>query len=319
MNNPGRKGSGIGVPKRPKMPVMPVCYGGRTIASRLGRSPRRPASEPYPRGTNFEPENPAMLAIILVVGLANLVLGYTAAMLLGYGPPLPLALGIGAPWNAALGPSDRATPSAAASQTVAFDRLILAFRKRSRGITQAATIENRLRELPANPDSAAVQQSVEELLIDCQNYLAEQRAAWESPAQPAVPLAENIEAARLRQAARVESLLAALEKPSADEPAQTVPWLLQQVHSLIAGWHQLRDDLQALFLPALRQTGSLESVGEPLTSDAFCGLPNRIGLEIAFETWQRTNVPGRAIVVRSGRCWIWTASMPSMRGVLARS
>ena len=156
-----------------------------------------------------------MLAVILVVGLSNLVLGYLMAVLLGYGPPHLLPFGyaagpgvsaIAAPAATALAaesvaesvaesaaesvaaPDPTAAPAETADEpaapapvadddTLLGDLVLKLHAVVTKAIGRIIEIEARLRESAKNPDEATAKSCLDELLLGGQTYLAAQRKA----------------------------------------------------------------------------------------------------------------------------------------------
>jgi diguanylate cyclase (GGDEF)-like protein len=263
------------------------------------------------------------LAVILVVGLSNLVLGYLMAVLMGYGPPhlLPFGYAVGPGVSATAAPAatapvaesagapdptaapaetagEPAAPAPAADDDTLLGDLILKLHVAvTKGIGRIIEIEAQLRESATKPDGATVKGGLDELLVDCQNYLTEQRKAADefhgqvSPANERTILAEQVEITRLEQAAQVESLIGSLQHLELSDPADATQWLISSIGRLSADWHKLRDAFAAAFLNVARRKGNLEQIAESLKTDPLTSLPNRIGLEVKLEEWRRA---GRA-------------------------
>lgn len=261
-----------------------------------------------------------MVILILIVGINNLLLGYAAAVWLGYGPPSGAGVDLilrlwpvnAAPWPAArmpepiapLVPKRRAertaelkapatSPAASDAAPPPIEMLVYDLNRAVLNSTAKLTdIDTRLRTVQGQADLATVGQSVADLLADCESYLSEQSQATErfhgraGELGPLGALAEQIEIANLELSAQIETSISHLRQMSLQsDPAVTADRLLTEIHELRVARHRLRDQQDQAFLAVVRQEDQWAALDTLLKTDALTGLPNRVGLEECLEQW----------------------------------
>ncbi len=173
---------------------------------------------------------------------------------------------------------------------------------------QLVACEIRTRANAELRDAEALKRLIDELRSLNQDWLDKQTAAADTLTQRAGRLgdhekaAESLEQVLLDQAAQIRTACAALE--SLDPAAEAVTSskkLLEQIATLLAHAHALRDGMLELLATLLRSGEGLNALAQVVQGDSITGLPNRVGLEVLLASWfasddQRTR-PLSAVVI----------------------
>jgi GGDEF domain-containing protein len=159
---------------------------------------------------------------------------------------------------------------------------------------QLVQIDERLRSRDACPEREALGPVLAQLQKVNQAWLAdhgqalEQLAGSRSELGKYAPLAEQLEALLLQQAAQIESTCTNLAELSAAPDARALRLQVQQeVCRVLDLVHRLRDELHAVLLAIVLEEGWLASLDRKLLLDPVLQIPNRVGLVAALERWWR--------------------------------
>jgi len=157
---------------------------------------------------------------------------------------------------------------------------------------RTADIDTRLRAVQGKSDAETIRRCRDELLEDCQAFLAEHGQAADRFGQRIDELGElralgdRIEMANLEQASQVETTINNLQSMDFEpdlEAANTR--LLEELKNLRVARHKLRDDQERAFLAIARYENRLDGMEKRMFNDALTRLPNRIGLEATLWQW----------------------------------
>lgn len=163
---------------------------------------------------------------------------------------------------------------------------------------RATEIDTRLRQAWGHLDAGIIQRCVDELITDCEIYLAEQREAAQQLRDrigelgELASLGEEIEMANMQQAAQIETTLSNLRHLDLQSDLQgAATHLLSEIHRLRVARHKLRDSQEIAFLTIARYENRLEKIERQLFNDALTRLRNRVGLEVTLHQWWRQGRP----------------------------
>lgn len=266
-----------------------------------------------------------MVALILIIGIVNLALGYGLAIWLGYvqmpalsvgwslrrasapAPGVPaasVAVPAAEPLRADKPPPPAVEPpasEAAEEEPWTLDethveasvlRLNLAMVRSMRKLTE---IDAQLRACSGEYDRRSLEQCAENLLADCQIYLAEQGEAVEgfhsragelSALEALTSLVEQIELTNLEQSAQIETTISNLQHIDFDAGLEAAAKrILDEIDGLRAARHRIRDGQESAFVTIARQQGRLAEIDAHVRTDPLTGLPNRIGVEATLAAW----------------------------------
>jgi two-component system cell cycle response regulator len=159
---------------------------------------------------------------------------------------------------------------------------------------RATEIDTRLRLMGRRVDAGTVQRSLDELITDCELYLAEQRDGAErlhsriGELGELKWLGEEVETANLEQAAQVETTLGNLRDMDfqADLEAAAAR-LVTEIGHLRQARHKLRDSQEKAFLVIARYENRVDKIEKQLLNDPLTEIRNRIGLETVLWEWWR--------------------------------
>ena len=153
-------------------------------------------------------------------------------------------------------------------------------------------IDTRLRAVQGESDTETIQKCRDELLEDCQAFLAEHGQAADRFRERIEELGElralgdRIEMANLEQAAQVETTINNLQFMDFESDLEAAnERLLEELKNLRMARHKLRDDQERAFLAIARYENRLEAIEKRMFNDALTRLPNRIGLEVTLWQW----------------------------------
>jgi diguanylate cyclase (GGDEF)-like protein len=255
------------------------------------------------------------IILTFVVGVANLVLGYVSAVLLGYGPRT-----LHEAWAACAGtPPARWTDPALVDAMV--DRLATEAEEANQAAKQAskppppeATLRDvvlSLRDdLPKNeaklidvdtalrsaaPTAETNQAQVQAVQENCQTYLdtlGKKSAEIQSQLAllgPFKPIGQQIDMALVEQSTQIDAAVRNLAQSDVtSEPATAASYLKREVVAMVGLMHQLRDYLATTFMDIVWQDKRLRETAESETLDELTEVPNRIGFELALqERWEQ--------------------------------
>jgi len=157
---------------------------------------------------------------------------------------------------------------------------------------RTADIDTRLRAVRGKSDAETIRRCRDELLEDCQAFLAEHGQAAERFGQRIDELGElkalgdRIEMANLEQGAQVETTINNLQFMDFESDLETANTrLLEELKNLRVARHKLRDDQERAFLAIARYENRLDGMEKRMFNDALTRLPNRIGLEATLWQW----------------------------------
>jgi len=157
---------------------------------------------------------------------------------------------------------------------------------------QLIGIESRSRALLASADSAGLKLLADDLQAENQAWLEKQTAAAGMFTQRSGRLGDQeasalqLEQTLLDQAAQIRAanqLLESLHFP--DESETSGKQLLEQLHTLLAAAHTLRDHMLDLVATLLRAGERVGDLGEAGRLDKETQLPSRLGLEAVLSSW----------------------------------
>jgi len=153
-------------------------------------------------------------------------------------------------------------------------------------------LDTRLRAVQGKSDAETIRKCRDELLEDCQSFLAEHGQAAERFAQRIDELGElralgdQIEMANLEQAAQVETTINNLQYMDFESDLETANLrLLEELKNLRVARHKLRDDQEKAFLAIARYEDRLDTMEKRMFNDPLTRLHNRIGLEATLWQW----------------------------------
>lgn len=163
---------------------------------------------------------------------------------------------------------------------------------------RATEIDTRLRQARGHLDAGTLQRCLDELVTDCEIYLAEQREAAQQLHErigelgELAALAEEIEMANMEQAAQIETTLSNLRHMDLQSDLEgAATRLLGEIHRLRVARHKLRDSQEIAFLTIARYENRLEKIERQLFNDALTRMRNRVGLEVTLHEWWRQGRP----------------------------
>jgi len=157
---------------------------------------------------------------------------------------------------------------------------------------QLVGIESRSRSLLASSDSAGLKLLADDLQVENLAWLDSQTAAAGMFTQRSGRLgdqeasAQVLEQTLLDQAAQIRAanqLLEGLQFPG--EAETSGKQLLEQLHTLLAAAHALRDHMLDLVATLLRAGERIGDLGEGGQLDKETRLPSRLGLEAVLSSW----------------------------------
>ncbi len=164
---------------------------------------------------------------------------------------------------------------------------------------RATEIDTRLRQARGHVDAGTLQRCLDELVTDCEIYLAEQREAAQQlhdrigELGELAALGEEIEMANMQQAAQIETTLSNLRHVDLQGDLENAAArLLGEIHRLRVARHKLRDSQEIAFLTIARYENRLEKIERQLFNDALTRMRNRVGLEVTLDEWWRQGRPG---------------------------
>jgi diguanylate cyclase (GGDEF)-like protein len=157
---------------------------------------------------------------------------------------------------------------------------------------RAIELDRRLRACKDSPDAAIIEECLAQLKEDCQTYLTELEEATQrfngriGSSGKLNGLASATEMSNLGQAAQIETTLNNLEQMDFQSDLVAANHrLIEELDHLRVARHGWRDAQEAAFLSFARIENSLDTIEQQLCVDSTTGLPNRIGLEIALNSW----------------------------------
>lgn len=163
---------------------------------------------------------------------------------------------------------------------------------------RATEIDTRLRQARGHLDAGTLQRCLDELMADCEIYLAEQREAAQqlhdrlSELGELASLGEEIELANMQQAAQIETTLSNLRHMDFQSDLEgAAARLLGEIHRLRVARHKLRDSQEVAFLTIARYENRLDKIEPQLFHDALTRMRNRVGLEVTLHEWWRQGRP----------------------------
>lgn len=249
----------------------------------------------------------SLVVLVLVVGAANLVLGYVIAVQLGYGPRSlheMWAAVSGDGGSSAVDPAvnaiiqqmvaePAALPAASpATPTTSFEDLVLAFRKEL-GENEASLIriDEQLRSAQT-PTAETIEAQTRALREACQAYVVvlgktSDRCQGQLDALGATkPLGEQIDMALVEQSTQIDAAVRNLDQLDlAADPAGASKRLSAEIATLLGTIHQLRDYLDTACVALARPENRLSTRDDNQRTDPMTNLPNRFGLEQILQQW----------------------------------
>ena len=163
---------------------------------------------------------------------------------------------------------------------------------------RATEIDTRLRQARGQLDAGIIQRCLDELIADCEIYLAEQREAAQQLRDrigelgELASLGEEIEMANMQQAAQIETTLSNLRHLDFQNDLEgAATRLLGEIHRLRVARHKLRDSQEIAFLTIARYENRLDKIERQLFNDALTRMRNRVGLEVTLHEWWHQGRP----------------------------
>jgi len=163
---------------------------------------------------------------------------------------------------------------------------------------RATQLDTRLRACRGRSDLETIRKCHDDLMEDCQMYLAEQS---EAAAQfrnrigelgELAALGEEIETANLEQTAQIESTLSNLRHMDFESDLESANLrLLEEIKNLRIARHRLRDSQEAAFLTIVAYENRLDKIEKRLYTDPLTRLYNRIGLVATLQQWWQEQRP----------------------------
>jgi diguanylate cyclase (GGDEF)-like protein len=157
---------------------------------------------------------------------------------------------------------------------------------------KATQIDTRLRAARDRCDAETIRACLDELLEDCEMYLAEQREAARrfrdqvGEREELSALGDRIETANLEQMTQIEASMDKLQGLDAEpDPEAARARLLEEIGNLRVARHKLRDDQEQAFLAVTRSEDRMDQIERRSLIDPLTRLPNRIGLEATLWQW----------------------------------
>lgn len=161
---------------------------------------------------------------------------------------------------------------------------------------RAVSLDARLRASRGHSDAETIRRCVEELLEDCETYLAEQSEAAEKFSNrlgelgELKSLGEQIEIANLEQAAQIETTISNLRTMDFQSDLEAANQrLLTELNGLRLARHKLRDNQEMAFMTIARYEDRIDKIENQLFNDPLTKLRNRIGLETTLCQWWKQN------------------------------
>lgn len=162
--------------------------------------------------------------------------------------------------------------------------------------TRATEIDTRLRACRGRSDRETIELCLNQLLEDCDTFLAEQGEAAErfrsriGELGELSSLGDEIETANLEQAAQIETTISNLRHMDfASDLESANRRIVEELAHLRVARHHLRDQQELAFLAIARYEQRLDKIGEQLYNDPLTKLRNRIGLETTLYNWWQQN------------------------------
>ena len=156
---------------------------------------------------------------------------------------------------------------------------------------RAIELDNRLRSCRDHTDVTTIQECLAQLKEDCQTYLDELSEASErfqgriGESSDLSKLGGTAEISSLDQAAQIETTLNNLNNMDFTSDLEAANHrLIEELDHLRVARHAWRDAQEAAFLTFAHIEHSIDTIEKKLQDDPTTGLPNRIGLEIVFNS-----------------------------------
>jgi diguanylate cyclase (GGDEF)-like protein len=158
--------------------------------------------------------------------------------------------------------------------------------------TRTTDIEARLRAVAGRSDAKTIGKCHQDLLEDCDAFLADHGQAAERFRQrmeelgELKSLGEEIETANLEQAAQVQSTVSNLRHVDFESDLEAANRrLLEELKNLRVARHRLRDDQERAFVAIARCENRLGTIEKRLFHDPLTKTLNRIGIEATLYEW----------------------------------
>lgn len=162
----------------------------------------------------------------------------------------------------------------------------------SKSGTRAAEVDARLRACRGKTEAGTIRRCLDELIADCEIYLAEQSEAAErfhsrlSELGELAPLGAEIERGNREDAEQIAAMLAVLRGLSPEGDLEAInARLLEELSRLRIARHKLRDRHEEAFLAIARYENRLAAIDPALINDPLTSLRNRVGIESLLAQW----------------------------------
>lgn len=260
-----------------------------------------------------------MVLFTVLVALANLVVGYTVAVVLGYGAPLEMLLRAGAvaalpaaaaqpaPGVAASSAETPAPPSAVLADALASDSLADLFLRLS---LQAVELDGQLADIDASLRAQSTDSLdgmaglIARLAECCGTYLSRQSETLGPLHEqteglgPLEAISQQVDMLAAEQAVQFEAAINSLKRSDAEmDAARAIEQGLATIQMLQNSLYCARDTDQQAAAAALRRQGTSAQLGKTAQRDPTTGLTSRVGMEGELDAWWHEGRPAAAPIV----------------------